>query len=67
MIKTECAFSNLAEDRIWVHNDSAIAFLDGFPVSDGHTLVIPEDQIGNVMELPSTWNWGLMVLKYGRS
>jgi diadenosine tetraphosphate (Ap4A) HIT family hydrolase len=52
MIKTECPFCNLAEDRIWVHNDSAIALLDNFPVSPGHTLVIPEDHIGTLMELP---------------
>jgi diadenosine tetraphosphate (Ap4A) HIT family hydrolase len=52
MTKTECPFCNLAEERIWVQTDSAIAFLDNFPVSLGHTLVIPADHIGALMELP---------------
>jgi diadenosine tetraphosphate (Ap4A) HIT family hydrolase len=52
MTATECPFCNLAEDRIWVQTDSAIAFLDNFPVSPGHTLVIPGDHIGALMELP---------------
>jgi diadenosine tetraphosphate (Ap4A) HIT family hydrolase len=52
MTATECPFCNLAENRIWVQTDSAIAFLDNFPVSPGHTLVIPGDHIGALMELP---------------
>ena len=47
-----CPFCNLATDRIWVQTDSAIAFLDGFPVSPGHTLIIPDQHIGALMELP---------------
>jgi diadenosine tetraphosphate (Ap4A) HIT family hydrolase len=54
MTATECPFCNLAEGRIWVQTDSAIAFLDNFPVSLGHTLVIPGDHIGALMELPET-------------
>ena len=52
MTATECPFCNLPEKRIWVQTDSAIAFLDNFPVSLGHTLVIPGDHIGALMELP---------------
>jgi diadenosine tetraphosphate (Ap4A) HIT family hydrolase len=52
MTATECPFCHLAEDRIWLQTDSAIAFLDNFPVSPGHTLVIPGDHIGALMELP---------------
>jgi len=52
MTVTECPFCNLPEDRIWVQTDSAIAFPDNFPVSPGHTLVIPGDHIGALMELP---------------
>ena len=52
MTATECPFCNLAAERIWVRTDSAIAFLDGFPVSPGHTLVIPDQHIGALMELP---------------
>jgi diadenosine tetraphosphate (Ap4A) HIT family hydrolase len=52
MTATECPFCNLAEDRIWLQTDSAIAFLDNFPVSPGHTLVAPGDHVGALMELP---------------
>ncbi len=52
MITTDCLFCNLAGDRIWMHNDSAIALLDDLPVFPGHTFVIPEDHMGNVTELP---------------
>ena len=51
MTSTECPFCNLAEDRIWLQTDSAIALLDKFPVSPGHTLVIPGDHVGALMEL----------------
>jgi histidine triad (HIT) family protein len=32
-------------------DDQALAFLDLFPVSDGHTLVIPKDHAENVFEM----------------
>ena len=32
-------------------DESALAFLDIFPVSDGHTLVIPKDHAENVFEM----------------
>jgi diadenosine tetraphosphate (Ap4A) HIT family hydrolase len=35
-----------------VQTDSAIAILDNSPVSPGHTLVIPGNHIGALMELP---------------
>jgi diadenosine tetraphosphate (Ap4A) HIT family hydrolase len=54
MTKTECPFCNLADDRIWLQTDSAIALLDTFPVSPGHTLIIPGDHIGTLMDLPES-------------
>jgi diadenosine tetraphosphate (Ap4A) HIT family hydrolase len=52
MNATECPFCNLAEDRIWLQTDSAFALVDNFPVSPGHTLVIPGDHVEAVSELP---------------
>ena len=52
MTPTECPFCNLPEGRIWLQTDSAIALLDNFPVSPGHTLVVPGDHVGGLMELP---------------
>jgi diadenosine tetraphosphate (Ap4A) HIT family hydrolase len=34
-----------------LENDAAIAFSDGFPVSRGHTLVVPKRHVGSVFEL----------------
>ena len=35
-----------------MQTDSAVAILDNSPVSPGHTLVIPGNHIGALMELP---------------
>ena len=40
-----CAFCNLSEERIWLSSDTCVAILDGFPVSHGHTLVIPKRHV----------------------
>ena len=36
----ECLFCNIDDDRIITSNDLAVAIPDGFPVTEGHTLVI---------------------------
>jgi len=36
-----CLFCSLPENRILFRNEAAIAIRDAFPVSPGHTLVIP--------------------------
>ena len=36
-----CPFCTLPTDRVWLANGHAVAFRDGFPISPGHTLVIP--------------------------
>jgi diadenosine tetraphosphate (Ap4A) HIT family hydrolase len=46
-----CPFCNLPADRIVLQNDLAIAFYDGYPVSDGHGLVIPKRHVDDY--------WGL--------
>lgn len=63
MTAPECPFCHLAEERIWLQTDVAVAFLDKFPVSLGHTLVIPEHHVGALMELPEndqTEIWSLV-------
>ena len=45
-----CAFCSLAPGRIILANDLAIAFRDGFPVSPGHTLVIPRRHVGSFFD-----------------
>ena len=47
-----CPFCTLEADRIWMENDHAIALRDGFPVSEGHTLVVPREHAASLFELP---------------
>jgi diadenosine tetraphosphate (Ap4A) HIT family hydrolase len=37
----ECPFCSLSPERIWLHTETTIAFRDAYPLSIGHTLVIP--------------------------
>jgi len=52
MVSSACPFCSLPAERIWFQTDTAIVFLDGFPVSPGHTLIIPKRHIASFMELP---------------
>ncbi len=48
-----CPFCCLAEDRIWLETPTTFAFLDGFPVSEGHALVIPRRHVASLFDLPA--------------
>ncbi len=37
-----CVFCELSKEEILFENDLAVAFFDSYPVSKGHTLVIPK-------------------------
>ena len=59
----DCPFCSLPEEQVLARTDMAIAFYDRFPVSPGHVLVIPEDHIGSLLELPEkdlTELWSLV-------
>jgi diadenosine tetraphosphate (Ap4A) HIT family hydrolase len=45
-----CLFCSLPCERIVAENDLAIAIRDGFPVSPGHTLIIPRRHIASYFE-----------------
>ena len=47
----ECAFCHLAPARLLDANKLAMAFADAFPVSPGHTLVVPRRHISDFFEL----------------
>ncbi|MCD8516691.1 MAG: HIT family protein [Burkholderiaceae bacterium] len=51
MASIPCPFCTLPQDRIVDQNDLAMAIRDGFPVSPGHTLVIPKRHVGSFFEL----------------
>lgn len=47
-----CPFCGLGDQAIWLSNDHALAFRDKFPVSGGHTLVIPRRHVASLFDLP---------------
>lgn len=51
MASIPCPFCTLPQDRIVDQNDLAMVIRDGFPVSPGHTLVIPKRHVGSFFEL----------------
>lgn len=49
--KLNCPFCSLDETRTTVTNNYALAISDGFPISPGHTLIIPKRHIASFFEL----------------
>jgi len=47
----ECPFCSLPENRILFTSQSALAIRDAFPISPGHTLVIPNRHVKSIFEL----------------
>jgi diadenosine tetraphosphate (Ap4A) HIT family hydrolase len=45
-----CPFCSMTGERIVDRTEFAVAIRDGFPVSPGHTLVIPVRQVGSLFE-----------------
>lgn len=41
-----CPFCQIPRERIVLENDLAFAIRDGYPISPGHTLVIPKRHVG---------------------
>jgi diadenosine tetraphosphate (Ap4A) HIT family hydrolase len=52
MDRNDCPFCCLEKDRIRFESESAVAFLDVFPVTPGHTLVIPKRHVVSLFDLP---------------
>jgi diadenosine tetraphosphate (Ap4A) HIT family hydrolase len=49
--KTDCPFCALPADRVLDGNAHALAVADAFPVSAGHTLVVPRRHVADFFEL----------------
>jgi diadenosine tetraphosphate (Ap4A) HIT family hydrolase len=47
----QCPFCQLERSRIQFQNEHAAAFLDAFPVSAGHTLVVPKRHVASLFDL----------------
>jgi len=53
MDQHDCPFCRLEKNRIRLESEFAVSFLDGFPVSNGHTLVVPKRHVASLFELPA--------------
>ena len=51
-INMDCVFCNIVNEKDFlIENDLAVAFYDSFPVSTGHTLIIPKRHVETYFEL----------------
>jgi diadenosine tetraphosphate (Ap4A) HIT family hydrolase len=48
-----CPFCEVEPSRIIAASKYAIAFADGFPLTEGHTLVVPRQHVDSIYALPS--------------
>lgn len=46
-----CAFCELPSQRVTAENELALAFRDGFPVTEHHTLIIPKRHVSDYFDL----------------
>jgi diadenosine tetraphosphate (Ap4A) HIT family hydrolase len=46
-----CPFCNPDPGRIYAENDAAIAFPDAYPISEGHTLIVPKRHVASLFDL----------------
>lgn len=57
-----CPFCQLPPERIVLANDLAFAIRDGFPISPGHTLVIPRRHVGSFFEISAAERAAMLAL-----
>jgi diadenosine tetraphosphate (Ap4A) HIT family hydrolase len=48
----QCPFCLLDKSRILLESDFAAAVADLYPISPGHTLVVPKRHVGSLFDLP---------------
>ena len=57
-----CPFCSLPADRVVQSTELAVAIRDGFPVSPGHTLIIPKRHVASFFEITDAERTDLMSL-----
>jgi diadenosine tetraphosphate (Ap4A) HIT family hydrolase len=51
---SNCPFCNHAPASLWLESPTALALWDGFPISEGHTLVVPRLHVASLFDLPAS-------------
>ncbi len=51
MVDADCPFCTLLPDRIISESDYTVTIRDGYPVSQGHTLIIPKRHVQSFFQL----------------
>ncbi|MBN8448804.1 MAG: HIT family protein [Candidatus Accumulibacter sp.] len=62
MSETTCPFCTLPANRIVLENFDGMVIDDGFPISPGHTLIIPRRHTGSFFDLSETERNSLLSL-----
>lgn len=57
-----CLFCTLPPERIVQENDHAIWIYDGFPVSPGHSLIIPKRHVGSFFEVSNEERMAMLAM-----
>lgn len=57
-----CVFCSLPPERVIAQNDLAIVIRDGFPVSPGHTLIIPRRHVASFFETTAEERLAMLAL-----
>ena len=46
-----CPFCELVPEKVWFQNETGVVLWDGFPVSEGHSLVVPHQHVASLFDL----------------
>ncbi len=46
-----CPFCSSLDSRVFLENDLSLAILDGFPISEGHSLIIPKRHVSSIFQI----------------
>lgn len=57
-----CPFCQMPPERVLLANDLAYVIRDGYPVSPGHTLVIPRRHVGSFFEISEAERAAMLAL-----
>ena len=49
----KCPFCQIRDDQVRLQNAAGLAIRDAYPVSEGHTLVVPKKHVASLFDLPA--------------